>query len=267
MAITKDVDERLRSESEFQNRQVLIKEGTRGRFYYLSESAVEHYHTVLKEVAGKRVLVVGCSDGGVTPLARHGADVVGIDISGVAIEKHNAVIEREGLSNTATTMVMNAEAIEFPDASFDLICCAGVLHHLDIERALAAWSAKLKDGGQVVMVEPLAWNPVVALYRWLTPSARTPDEHPLVPRDLRTCRRHFGQVEATGYVMTSLLSLIWAYLPDRKGRKLAWMAALERLDQRLLRIAPFLLFFCWTSVIRLAKPIRGAQLPAGARQQ
>ena len=246
----------LRSEAEFQNRRVSAaargEDEARDKFYYLLDGAMRDYDRALGDLEGRRVLVVGCSEGGVTPLARRGAIVTGIDIADQAIAHLNEAIRTEGLADRASALVMNAEEPEFPDGTFDVICCSGVLHHLIVERAAAGWRRVLKPGGRVAMVEPMAWNPAVLLFRLLTPSMRTADEHPLTPRDIRTLERHFAEVEVTGYALTSLLSLVWVYLPDPwslKERSKRW---LEALDTRLLRLFPFLKYFCWSSVIRLS---------------
>lgn len=95
--------------------------------------------------------MVGCSAGGVTPSARKGAIVHGIDIADEAIKRLQAAIERENLSHIAKATLMDAEDLTLQDKSFDVICCTGVLHHLDIDKAAASWSRKLKPEGSVYM--------------------------------------------------------------------------------------------------------------------
>lgn len=226
----------------------------RDRFYYLTERAVADYWSYLTKVAGKSALVVGCSDGGVTPLARNGANVLGIDISDVAIDKLNIAIAKEGLQDRASARVMDAHNLSLADQSLDIICCSGVLHHLDTEGAARSWSKKLKPSGQVIMLEPMALNPLIALYRKLTPSMRTQDEHPLLPRDIRILQKYFGSVQVRGYVLTSLLSLIWTFLPNIWSMKERSQRVLEVVDDRLLKALPFLVYVCWTSVIVLGSP-------------
>ncbi len=261
MQNTQDVEQRLKAEAAFQNRrvQVAAEGGTeaRDRFYYLADQARRAYHACLEGLAGKRVLIVGCSEGGVTPMARAGAIVTGIDIADEPIRRLNDVIAREGLSDRARGVVMNAEALEFPPGSFDCICCAGVLHHLDVEKAAASWARCLDQDGRVAMLEPMAWHPVVALYRLFTPSMRTRDEHPLKPRDIRILKRHFSSVKVRGFVLTSVLSLLWAYLPNVLSLKQRTQWLFERLDTGLLALVPPLRYFCWTSVIRLGGPRQG----------
>ena len=251
-------NQRLTKEANFQNRRVIAKHDghaeARDRFYYLTERAVADYRSHLEAVSAKSVLVVGCSEGGVTPLARKGAIVVGIDISDAAIAKLTDAIAKEGLAERATARVMDAHNLDLPDDSLDIICCSGVLHHLDIERAARSWARALKRTGYAVMLEPMALNPLIALYRRLTPSMRTEDEHPLRPKDFRILRDYFESVEVRGYVLTSLASLIWAFLPNVWSLKERSQRLLEALDDWLLRAFPTLTYICWTSVIVLAAP-------------
>lgn len=256
-----DVNRRLAAEAEFQNRRVLSsaegREEPRERFYYLADKGRADYHRLLEDVVGKTAVVVGCSEGGVTPLARRGAQsVIGIDIADEAIHRLKAAIEREGLSERALAVVMNAESLDLAAASVDVICCAGVLHHLDVGKAARSWSRVLRPSGKVVMIEPMAWHPVVALYRMLTPSMRTPDEHPLKPADVEILREHFGSVRMRGYVLTSVASVLFTLWPRATSVRHSVLRHLERLDDRLLRWFPFLVYFCWTCVIELAEPRR-----------
>lgn len=51
-------------------------------------------------------------------------------------------------------MVMDAQAMDFPDASFDVVCIANSLHHLaEQESVLAEMKRLLKPGGHLVICE------------------------------------------------------------------------------------------------------------------
>jgi SAM-dependent methyltransferase len=209
---------------------------------------------MLDDVKDKKVLIVGCSGGGVTPLARKGAFATGIDIAEIPIMQLNEAIKREGLDDRCSAMVMNAEDLDFPENTFDIIGCSGVLHHLDIERAASCWARVLKTDGQIAMMEPMAWNPVVALYRFATPSMRTKDEHPLTPSDIKILRKYFQRVKIEGFALTSVLSILFVYIPIMSSMKKRFMRTLEKLDSWILRYCPCLTYFCWISVIQLFEP-------------
>ena len=53
----------------------------------------------------------------------------------------------------------------------------------------------LRPGGRGVFLEPLWHNPLLRLGRRLTPSARTPDEHPLTEQDWELCHSIFPDFE------------------------------------------------------------------------
>ena len=97
-AFDKDRQDRLRREAAFQDQRTREGEGEpRERFYWVISGAYADFRAACRALAGRRVLVVGCAEGEVTPLARLGAEVVGIDISGEAIDRQRAAIaERTG---------------------------------------------------------------------------------------------------------------------------------------------------------------------------
>lgn len=256
---TPNLAERLRSEAEFQNERVQRAAAgeaeARDSFYYLADSAKRCYEQAIERVAGQVVLVVGCSEGGVAPLVRRGArHVDGIDIAADAIIRHAERLQAEGLAERARLQVMNGEALTFPSNSFDLICCTGVLHHLDVAKAAESWSRCLRHHGRAVVLEPMAWHPAIALYRLLTPSMRTPDEHPLTPRHIRQLRERFGHVEIKAFVLFSILSMAFGSSAQLRNLRESVHAALERIDRILLRVMPFLSYFCWTAVLVLEEP-------------
>ena len=69
-------------------------------------------------------------------MAAHGARVTGIDISPVAVEQGRSRAAAEQVSDQVTFEVMDAESLQFPDGTFDLVCGSGVLHHLDLTREI-----------------------------------------------------------------------------------------------------------------------------------
>ena len=159
-------NDRLRSEALFQDERVIRAQRGEGelrdRFYFINREAYAQYLRFHEGLAGKKVVVVGSNDVGVTPLGRQKVLVEGIDISPVAVAELRAAIELEGLTEYASARVMNAEALEYADRSIDAISCSGVLHHLNSERALRSWARCLKDDGRVILFEPLALHPIAA---------------------------------------------------------------------------------------------------------
>ena len=250
-----DVNRRLEVEAAHQDARVKLEtEEPRDRFYYLVSQAFRDYQGAVNSQTGKRVVVTGCSEGGVTPLARAGNRVTGVDISPEALRRLDAAIEREGLSDRADTQLMNAEDLDFPEHSLDAIVCTGVLHHLDIPVTLRSWNRVLKPDGCVYMLEPMAYHPAIALYRRLTPALRTEDEHPLKVSDIRLLRESFEVVKVKSYAMTTVASLPFAYLPGMRWLRDGTKAALTVVDKILWGILPPLRYFAWTWYIECRNP-------------
>ena len=102
--------------------------------------------------AGQRVLDVAAGRGAVLfPAAeRVGATgaAVGIDLSDGMVAALNGEAERRGLAARAT--VMDAETLDFPDASFDCVLCGfGVMFFPDLARGLAEFHRVLRPGGRL----------------------------------------------------------------------------------------------------------------------
>jgi ubiquinone/menaquinone biosynthesis C-methylase UbiE len=185
-----DNKERLQSEKEFHNEAFSQNTRAAAKKYYKSASiSKEKYRELLFEnVKGKRVLEYGCGPGSAAfDLASRGAKVTAIDISDVAIEQASEEAEKEKLD--IEFHVMDAENLEFEANYFDLICGSGILHHLDLDSSYKEINRTLKKNGKAVFFEPLGHNPIINLYRKLTPAMRTDDEHPLLMRDLELARQ------------------------------------------------------------------------------
>ena len=98
---------------------------------------------------GLRVLDVGCGPGGnVRFLARYG-EVVGVDISPLALD----FCRRDGLRRLGRA---TANSLPFADESFDLVTCFEVLYHraVDDDAAFAELTRVCRRGGHIFIIEP-----------------------------------------------------------------------------------------------------------------
>ena len=114
-----------------------------------------------QDVAGKRLLDVGCGDRPYEPLWSAAAEVVGFDVPG----------------NAHADVVGSIEAIPVEDASFDVVLCLQVLEHVpDPRAAVAELRRVVKPGGRVLLsthgVAPLHPNPVDH-WRWTASGLET----------------------------------------------------------------------------------------------
>ncbi len=244
--------DRLEREREFHDRT--FGEGSRsvaGRFYSIEAPSRGFYEDFLSQRASGEVLEYGCGPGSLAFfLAERGAQVTGIDISPVAIEQSRAKAEKLGVADRTRFEVMNAEDLQFEPGSFDLVCGTGILHHLELDGAFAQLAKVLKPGGEAVFIEPLGHNPIINLYRRLTPKLRTEDEHPLLSADLDIAGKYFGKSDLRYFHLTTLLAV------PAHGRKRfgAIVDALARFDEAVFRRLPLARKHAWMVGMVLAEP-------------
>lgn len=109
-----------------------------------------------------QVLEVGCGGGNLTQeLAQTNANITAIDISSDLLEY---ACKKVGNANVIFK-VENAYALNFPADTFHTVVGSSILHHLDVERALAEFFRVLKPGGTIYFTEPNMLNPQVFLER------------------------------------------------------------------------------------------------------
>jgi SAM-dependent methyltransferase len=186
-------DQRLAAEQRFFDEQYRDERPPLNGFYDASGARRDFSERILRDCAGKHVLEYGCGTGSYAfALADGGASVVGIDISNTAIEMARA---KGYPPDNPRFQLGNAEALEFADGSFDVVCGTSILHHLDIDRAMSELRRVLKPGGRGIFYEPVAYNPAVNFYRRLTPHLHTEDEHPLKRADLQAMSRAFTRAD------------------------------------------------------------------------
>jgi SAM-dependent methyltransferase len=244
---------RLDREREFHDRA--FAEDVRSsakRFYAVNGAMLAWYEGFLSARApGARVLEYGCGPGSQAfHLARHGAHVVGIDISPVAIEQATERGRAEGLDQRLEFRVLDAEQLDLPDGGFDVVCGSGILHHLDLARAYREIARVLKDDGVAVFTEPLGHNRAINAYRNRTPALRTVDEHPLLMADLRLAESFFAEVTTRFFTLTALLAVPFR---DKPGFK-RMLGALDAIDRGIFRAVPALRRQAWMVGITLSRP-------------
>jgi SAM-dependent methyltransferase len=105
-----------------------------------------------------RILSLGCGDGSIERrLAPHIGEIVGVDISAVAVEQARAKSEAAGLSNLSfVSSDAGSLALEHL-GQFDVIAAFAFLHHLDdpaIVDMLVAARKALRPGGAFYSTDP-----------------------------------------------------------------------------------------------------------------
>ena len=251
-------EQRKARERALQNERFAKNNGSRSRadaFYAIATRSHQyHRQRVITECRKRRTLEIGCGGGSnALKLAECGAVITGIDLSDVAIAKAKDSAKRRGFQN-ASFYQMDAEALDFENGSFDVVCGGAILHHLDTQRAFPEIARVLRPDGKALFLEPLGYNPLINLYRRLTPSERTPDEHPLRLHDLRLAAESFGCVRITYYYLTALLAL--PVIRKRFARGI--VERLNNIDAALFSFIPALRKYAWIVVLEMTEPRHNA---------
>ena len=110
------------------------------------------------EVRGLKVLEVGVGLGADHQcFAEAGADLYGIDLTERAVEHTHRRLESFNL--TSNLAVGDAEELDFPNESFDLVYSWGVLHHSpDTSQAVSEVFRVLKKGGEARIMIYHKWS-------------------------------------------------------------------------------------------------------------
>jgi 2-polyprenyl-3-methyl-5-hydroxy-6-metoxy-1,4-benzoquinol methylase len=139
--------------------------GTLGFFQELDEYRFDKLrylpHVVdFSAYRGQRLLEVGCGVGiDLVRFARGGALVTGVDLAETSIELAKQYFQQAGLP--ADLRLMNGEALEFEDDSFDVVYAHGVLQYTaNAQQMVAELHRVLKPGGKAIMM-------VYNKYSWL----------------------------------------------------------------------------------------------------
>jgi Methylase involved in ubiquinone/menaquinone biosynthesis len=242
---------------------ILVKES------FEAPTALENHYVIeqLGDLTGKKVLELGCGAGeGSVYFATKGANAVATDISTGMIAVVHRVAEKYGV--TVTAHRMTAEAIDYPDASFDVVYGNGVLHHVDYRKAVREAARVLKLGGTAIFIEPLSYNPVINVYRHIAKTVRTPDERPFKFKDLKEMYSYFGEGYHQEFWFFTLFIFIYFYLIERADptKERYWKKVikdapkfskmfnfLNALDKFFLKVFPPFRYLCWNTVIVLKK--------------
>jgi len=107
---------------------------------------------VAAEKVGERILEVGVGTGISLPQYRRSTRLTGIDISDAMLDKARDRVRDLGLSNVEDIRVMDAETLDFPDDSFDVVVAQYVVTAVpNPERALDEWARVVRPGGEIVI--------------------------------------------------------------------------------------------------------------------
>jgi len=107
----------------------------------------------LNRQGGQRILEVGVGTGISLPGYRRDNTIVGIDISRDMLDIARKRVERRGLTNVEALCEMDAEQLEFPDDSFDIVVAMYVMTVVPHpERVMAELRRVCKPGGEIYLL-------------------------------------------------------------------------------------------------------------------
>lgn len=188
---------------------------------FKSPTATENQYILSKfgPLQNKRILDLGCGMGDAAIyFALQGAQVTAVDISAGMIDVTHRLAERHRVTERVTAIQMPAERLLFPDQTFDLVYGNGVLHHVDIAKTISEVHRVTKAGAKACFIEPLSYNPMIWIYRYMARAVRSEDEHPLSIADIKTITRTGSEngsgvcwktASHTEFHMCTLLIMVW----------------------------------------------------------
>jgi SAM-dependent methyltransferase len=222
-----------------------------GKYYAVGTAPRRYFDELLDLRATGHLLELGSGPAFYSRLfARRGLNAIAVDVSHVAMQKALARAQAEHLEKMAVS-VMDGNQLGFTGGCFNLVYGAAILHHLDVAAAYSEIARVLRPGGSAVFLEPLGHNPLINLFRRVTPHLRTIDEHPLLMTHVAAASVHFGSVRARYFTLLPLLIAPFRRLPGAT----AATHLLERGDAALFRLVPALRRYAWIVVLELFDPI------------
>ena len=217
----------------------------------------------LGSLTGKKLLDVGVGLGESSVyFAKQGAEVTAVDLSPEMVDLTLRLGRRHGVEIKG--VIAGGEDLRVDSNSYDFVYSANTLHHVpDRERFFQEIHRVLKPGGRFFTIDPLVYNPFIAVYRRMATEVRTIDEAPVSFRMLRLARKYFINVKHREFWITTLALFLKFYLIDgihpnadrywkriyrEPARSLWWWYPLRSLDTVLSRI-PVLKALAWNMVI------------------
>ena len=224
---------------------------------------MRYIRRALGDLKGRTLLDVGCGLGEASVyFALLGAEVTATDISPGMCDTARRLAEANNVK--IATHVSAAEDLGLAaEVKFDVIYTGNTLHHVDLAATMPRLLKHLKPNGTFVSWDPVAYNPVINIYRRRAMQVRTEDEHPLRLADIRAVRSHFRTSHTRWFWLSTLLIFCAMAVVQRRdpnqerywkkvveeADRWAWLyRPLELLDKVLLLI-PFLRPLCWNVVI------------------
>jgi 2-polyprenyl-3-methyl-5-hydroxy-6-metoxy-1,4-benzoquinol methylase len=222
----------------------------------------------LGSLKGKKLLDIGAGLGESSVyFALRGAQVTTVDVSPGMVAKAIELGKKHGVELEG--VVSGGEDLNVPEGAYDVVYIANTIHHVqDRAKLFEQISRALKPAGIFFSYDPIAYNPVINVYRHMATQVRTEDESPLTIADIRLAKKYFHNVGHREFWISTLTLFLKYFLLDRvhpnqdrywkrilgeKVENLWWWIPFRGLDALLTRI-PGVRWMAWNMVMWGQKP-------------
>lgn len=224
------------------------------KYYSTNSDSLNYIKNWINDNAnGKVFLDYACGNGGnAIRAAKAGALAsIGIDLSMDSLKNAASIAENESVGDRTYFIQTDCENTELPANSIDVMICSGMLHHLNLNIAFPEMRRILKPGGKCLVVEALKYNPIIKLYRKITPQLRTEYEsrHILGLKEVELAKRYFDVEHLKYWHLFSVLAVLFR----KHGRFNQVLRTLNNIDDVVLRYRP-LCYLAWQFTFELHKP-------------
>ncbi len=188
----------------------------------------------LGDVAGKRVLDLGCGSGNriSIELARNATEYLAFDLSAPAIAELRRKLDAVGLQRAGTT-AGDFLSPAFPYEPFDVVYANSVIHHFHpLDRILGPLRERTAPGARIVLMDPLQTCVSMHVVRGLTRPLRSDAawNWPFTREDLKTISKYFEISAVQGFLGHSKWAVAAAVVPGCEQRAIRWARRLHALD-------------------------------------